>query len=98
MLRSYFLGLVGEAYRAEGKTRQALAFVDEALTVSQAIGEHFYDAELHRLRGEFLAEVDPGEARESLRHAVAVAQAQGARLLARRARESLRRLAAVASS
>jgi predicted ATPase len=63
--------------------------------VSQSIGEHLYDAELHRLRGELLADLHPertAEAAASLRQAVVVAEAQGACLPARRARISLQRL------
>jgi DNA-binding SARP family transcriptional activator/predicted ATPase len=55
MLRSFFLGLVGEAHWAAGDSREALAVIDKALTVGQSIGEHFYDAELRRLRGELLS-------------------------------------------
>jgi predicted ATPase len=95
MLRSFFLGLVGEAHRAAGEPDDALAVVDRALAVSQSIGEHFYDAELHRLRGELLADLGPGQtaaAETSLRQAIAVAEAQTARLTAQRAMASLQRL------
>jgi DNA-binding SARP family transcriptional activator len=97
MLRTFFLGLVGEAHRAAGNAPEALAVIEAALAEGELVGEHFYDAELHRLRGELLVELDPdrtAEAEASLREAVVVAEAQGARLAARRARESLERLAA----
>lgn len=94
MLRSYFLGLLGEAQRTAGKPQPALDIIDQALILSQSIGEHFYDAELHRLRGELLATQArrTAEAEAALRQAVAVAEAQGARLPAQLARESLQRL------
>jgi predicted ATPase len=100
MLRSFFLGLVGEAHRAAGKPHEALAVIDLALAVSQSIGEHFYDAELHRLRGELLAALKPeqtAEAETSLRQAIALAETQAARPSAQRARESLQRLTAASS-
>ena len=95
MLRTFFLGLVGEAQRAAGKPRSALDMIDQALILSRSIGEHFYDAELHRLRGELLATLTPqrtAEAESALHEAIVVAEAQGARLPARLARESLQRL------
>jgi len=97
MLRSFFLGLVGEAHRAAGNSPEALAVFEAALLEGELVGEHLYEAELLRLRGELLVELDPGriaEAEAALRQAVAVAEAQGARLAGRRARESLERLAA----
>jgi DNA-binding SARP family transcriptional activator/predicted ATPase len=97
MLRTFFLGLVGEAHRVAGNSPEALAVIEAALAEGQLVGEHLYEAELHRLRGELLAELHPeriAEAEASLRQAVAVAEAQGARPAGRRAMASLERLAA----
>jgi DNA-binding SARP family transcriptional activator len=97
MLRTFFLGLVGEAHRAAGNSPEALVVIEAGLAEGELVGEHLYDAELHRLRGELLAELDPkrtAEAEASLREAITVAEGQGARLAARRAKESLERLAA----
>jgi predicted ATPase len=75
------------AQRAEA----ALAAAEEALAEVEATGERFYEADLHRLRGEALALL-PGRAHEaesSLRRAVAVAESQQAISLQRRAKASL---------
>src|SRR5262249_11520478 len=58
----------------------------EALALADATGERFYEAELQRLRGEFLLRQAPGdEAEACFREAAAVARRQGARALELRA-------------
>jgi predicted ATPase len=50
--RPYFLALLAEAYRKEGQVENELTTLAEALTLVDKSGERFYEAELHRLKGE----------------------------------------------
>jgi tetratricopeptide (TPR) repeat protein len=87
------LGKLAEAHRQAGQLDEAVAVVDEALAVVEDRGQRFYEAELHRIRGELLAAVGRHqEGESSLRRAVAVAGAQGAELFRERAEGSLARL------
>jgi tetratricopeptide (TPR) repeat protein len=89
------LGLLAEAELLAGQPDDALGLLDDALGRVARSGERMYEAELHRLRGGALlacAPPRPAEANEALGTAVAVAERQGAELLARRAAEDLRRL------
>ena len=45
------LCLLAEALRQEGDYRRALAALDEGLKTMEATGEHWWDAELHRVNG-----------------------------------------------
>jgi predicted ATPase len=95
MLRHFFLGLLADAHRHAGRRTEALAVADEALAEAEAVGERFYEADLHRVRAELLADVEPTRAadvHESLARSLAVARVQRARALQRRAEGSLRRL------
>jgi predicted ATPase len=68
--------------------------VEEAFALADATGECFYDAELHRLRGELLARpphVDLRKAEVSFRAAIDLARQQGAKALERKAQASLAR-------
>ena len=51
-----YLALHAEAYQSAGKTKLALQKVDEAFAISQRNSEHYYDAELCRIKGELLSE------------------------------------------
>jgi predicted ATPase len=69
--------------------------VAEALTVAHNNGEHHYEAELYRLKGELLLMQDvpdESEAERYLRQAVDVARQQQAKSLELRAAVSLSRL------
>jgi adenylate cyclase len=48
----YFLALLAETQRDIGRTLDASQSLTKAFTVAEKNGEHFYDAELHRLKGE----------------------------------------------
>src|SRR5206468_10000965 len=50
--QSYYLVLLAEAYGKAEQAEEGLAALAEALTVVDKSGERFYEAELHRLRGE----------------------------------------------
>jgi predicted ATPase len=49
--RTYLLGLLAEAYRKRGQTKEGLNVLTEVLALVDKIGEHYYEAELYRLRG-----------------------------------------------
>jgi class 3 adenylate cyclase/predicted ATPase len=87
----YRLGVVADALTAAGRHEDALRIVDEAL---EAREERWFEAELHRLKGELL--LGPhGDCQEDaiicFRQALTVAGAQGARFLELRAAVSLAR-------
>src|SRR6185295_5094621 len=84
-----------DAYLAGGLVDAARETVDDGLAVVQRGGERFYEAELHRLRGEVLltaAGTSEREAEDAFRQAMAVARSQHAALLLLRAAVSLGRL------
>jgi adenylate cyclase len=90
----YLYGLLAEAHLRAGQHGEAMKAGEEGIAMAKATGEHFYSAELHRLRGESLTRMSRGdrsEAEASFRAAIDIARAQGARTLERRAGESLRR-------
>jgi predicted ATPase len=73
--------------------------VTEALRVAQQSGRHYWEAELHRMRGVLTIEVDPGQGRGAMAdaeshflQAIAIARRQQARSLELRAATSLARL------
>lgn len=53
-LRSQFLALLAEALVKAGKTEDALRTLEDALDAADRTGEKSYQAELYRLKGEFL--------------------------------------------
>jgi tetratricopeptide (TPR) repeat protein len=52
--RPYCLGLLARGLGLQGLHQEALGYVDEALALAAQTGERFYEAELHRLRGDLL--------------------------------------------
>jgi predicted ATPase len=52
--RTYYLGMLAEALDRGGQIDESLQVLAEALAAMHDIGEVFYAAELHRLKGEFL--------------------------------------------
>jgi predicted ATPase/DNA-binding winged helix-turn-helix (wHTH) protein len=50
----YYLALLAEALDHMGQAEEGLAALGEALELARATGEHYYEAELHRLQGELL--------------------------------------------
>jgi predicted ATPase len=91
----YYLGLIGAAYIQAGNAMKALELLTEALIRVDRTGEHWFEAELHRLKGEALQTVSAERAAEGeacFQQALAVARDQGARLWELRAATSLARL------
>ena len=88
------LGLMAELHLKLGQPHEALALLTEALERAPTEGQHFYEAELLRLRGEALRELGhEAEARECLLRAIQVARQQGARAFEQRAQDALGALA-----
>jgi predicted ATPase len=52
--RPYWLSLLVEAYGKIGQVEEGLNVLGEALTLAHKNGEHFWEAELYRLKGELL--------------------------------------------
>jgi DNA-binding SARP family transcriptional activator/pimeloyl-ACP methyl ester carboxylesterase/predicted ATPase len=88
---SYYLGLLADACLRAGRHPEALAALGAALEGVPRGGRFFYEAELHRLRGQAL--LATGAAREeadtALRRALGVARSQGSPSLELRAAVSL---------
>ena len=86
MDRPYLLGLFAESLLAAGAYAEGHAVLDEALTKLPADRRFFYEAELHRLAGDFLRiEHRDAEAEESYARAISAARGQKARSLELRA-------------
>jgi predicted ATPase len=89
------LALLAEAYHTTGQTKQGLAMLVEALEVMVRTGERFYEAELHRLKGELLLQQSPDNAAEAdscFQQAISIAQNQSAKSWELRAATSLAHL------
>ena len=95
LMRPYFRGLLARLLLAAGRVDDAEAEAETALRDGAATGEHWWDAELHRLRGLcHLARAQPDleGAEACFRGAIAKANARGARMLEVRAVNSLAEL------
>jgi DNA-binding SARP family transcriptional activator/predicted ATPase len=90
----YYLALLAQACGKAGRVEEGLAAIDEAFSESRVHNERWWDAELYRLRGEFLLMrgSDLSDSEAAFLHAIEIAQAQQARSLELRATMSLARL------
>ncbi len=90
----YYLSLLAQVYGKAGRAEEGLACIDEALAEARTHNERWWDAELHRLRGEFLLMhgADASDVEAALLRAIEIAQSQQARSLELRATMSLARL------
>jgi predicted ATPase/class 3 adenylate cyclase len=96
LVRPYWLSLMAEACHRTGAARAGLALLDEAEAAVERTNERYWEAEIHRLRGQLLlATSEPAvpevnrSAEEAYRRALDVARRQGARSLELRAAISL---------
>jgi predicted ATPase len=81
------------AYELTGQIEHALARSDEALQIVERTGERWFEAELHRHKGQLLLRQGHSEAAENLYgKALSIAEEQGAKLWELRAATSLARL------
>src|SRR5205823_6899358 len=93
--RPTFLTLLAEAYAAAGQAEAGLDALAEALALMDHTGERYYEADLHRLKGELLVQQavpDAPQAEACLQQALAVARRQQAKSWELRAALSLSRL------
>jgi adenylate cyclase len=90
----FFLAHLGEAYAKKGDVSKGLHLLEEALAAARKHGERVHEAEILRLRGEFLQLQDHAtDAVEALFHqAIETASRQEAKALELRAVISLSRL------
>jgi predicted ATPase len=90
----YYLSLLAKVYGKAGYPEEGLACIDEALSEARAHNERWWNAELQRLRGEFLLMngADASDVEAALMRAIEIARAQQARSLELRATMSLVRV------
>ena len=91
--RPYLLALLAQAQVRAGNVEQGLATLDEALATTKHHGDHWYDAELHRLKGDLLDKLEmvPSIVEACFQQAYSLAHAQHAKSLELRAAMSLSR-------
>jgi predicted ATPase len=94
MKRPFFLAMLAEAYEKGGEAEEGLNALAEALALVDKTGERWWEAELHRLKGELLLRrASPTEEVEACFHqALDIARRQQAKSLELRAAMSLARL------
>jgi class 3 adenylate cyclase/predicted ATPase len=95
LLSAWLLGLRAEAYGKIGQIEEGLTVWVEALRAVNDTGEHFYEAELQRLKGAFLLQLSSDHQREAeacFQHAMTIAQNQGAKAWELRTATSLAHL------
>jgi predicted ATPase len=93
--RTCFLALLAEGYRGTGEVKEGLRVLAEALAAAHNRGEHYCEAELHRLTGELLllqSADQHAEAEACFHQALAIARRQQAKSWELRAAMSLSRL------
>jgi predicted ATPase len=86
---------LAEAEARAGETDAGLRRLDDALAELERTEQRWYEAEMHRIRGEILLKRDPANtaaAEQSLQAAIAIAQSQQARSFELRAALSLAKL------
>jgi predicted ATPase len=94
---SHHLALLAEAYKQGGQVEAGLHVLAEAWAHLDTTGERYYEAELHRLKGEFLMaqagrRCKESEAEECFRQALDIARQQQVKSLELRATMSLSHL------
>jgi DNA-binding winged helix-turn-helix (wHTH) protein/predicted ATPase len=82
---TYHLGLLADALLRDGRAREALEVLEDALAAAGEMPEGIAEAELWRLKGRCLLEVGEEGARTCFGRAVEVAKEQGASALEGRA-------------
>ena len=95
MAQSYLLTFFAEAYGAGGQPEAGLQVLDEALVAVRDTGERMYEAELYRLKGEFVQRrsmAQTAAAEACWQQALTLARRQHAKSLELRAALSLARL------
>jgi adenylate cyclase len=91
----YFMTLLARAYQRAGRNAHGLQALDDAQKSIGARGENWWEAEIHRLRGEILLSRSPDDANDAkacFHQALEISRKQEARSLELRAATSLARL------
>lgn len=98
--KSCYLGLLGKTYLRTGQLERAAEAANQGLKQANKKGEHYYTAELLRLRGEIelCRGIGADVAEASFREAIAFAQGQDAKSWELKATESLSRLLSLQES
>ena len=94
-LQPYYLVLLAEAYGQDGHPEEGLNALDEALVLMGAAETRYYEAEIHRLRGDLLLQQSADNATEAescFHQAISIAQNQSAKSWELRAATSLAKL------
>ena len=94
----FFLSLLTQACLKAGRLEEGRAALTEALTCLDENCEHSYEAEIYRLRGQYLASDqvhEEAKAERCFRSAIELSRFRNARLLELRATTSLARLLAL---
>jgi DNA-binding winged helix-turn-helix (wHTH) protein/predicted ATPase len=92
------LVMVAEGYQRLGRPADGLAAVTEGLTIARQCGQHYWEAELHRMAGVLTLQAgdgperDGGDAESHFLRAIETARRQRAKSLELRAAVSLSRL------
>ena len=92
--QSYFLGLLAQTCAKAGETEEAFDLLAEALEIADRTNERWFEAELHRLKGDWIIAHHRGELAEAeacFNRAITVAQKQDAKMWDLRAATSLAR-------
>jgi adenylate cyclase len=98
LMRTYWLGLLADAYVQTGQRRAGMQLIEEALADVQKRGERVCAAPLYRLKGELLQQTTgrrhkaEAEAEGCFLQAIEIAHGQAARTLELRAATNLARL------
>jgi predicted ATPase len=87
-----FLASMAEVHEKSRRPMDGLSAVSEALAVAEPSGQHYWTAELYRLKGALACEADQKNAEESFRDAIAIARGQQAKSFELRATMSFSRL------
>jgi len=95
LMRPYYTGLLAEAYGKAGQPAQGVALIEEAVECMNRTGQHVFEPQLHRMKGDLLLAVSrntPAEAENFYRHALDCARRQGNKSFELSAALSLSRL------
>ena len=93
--RPHFLSMLAEVHSSMGQPEAGLTALSEALALVEKTGERYYEAELHRLKGELLlqhAAPEVSHAETCFQQSLDIARRQQAKSLELRAAMSLSRL------
>jgi len=93
--RPYYLALLADSYRTTGQIEEALHALTQARALVDKSGGNWYEADVHRLQGEFLllqSSDNQAEAETCFQQAMTIAQNQQAKSWELRAATNLARL------